>query len=191
MTTNIIIAGVGGQGLVLMTKVLSQAAINEGCDVKTNDVIGLAQRGGMVWGSVRFGEKIFSPNIRVGDADFLLGLEQLEALRWAHILKPNGKIILNNAIIYPTIVQQEKAQYPVADIENLKTTFDVFELDAAGLAKEVGNKQMANIVMLGVISNFIGFKQESWESAIKQNLKESLHKLNLEAFNKAKGIVSL
>jgi len=186
MINNIMIAGVGGQGLVLMTKVLSQAAFNDGYDVKTNDVIGLAQRGGMIWGSVRFGEKIFSPNIRAGEADILMGVESLEALRWSHLLKQGGKIILNNAIVYPTIIQQGKAEYPIEEIANLKNTYDVLELDAVALATEVGNKQMANVVMLGVLSNFLPFKQESWESAIKLNLKESLHKLNIEAFNRAK-----
>ncbi|MEI6089829.1 MAG: indolepyruvate oxidoreductase subunit beta [bacterium] len=188
MINNIIIAGVGGQGLVLMTKILSQAAFNEGYDVKTNDVIGLSQRGGMVWGSVRFGEKIHSPNIRAGEGDIVLALESLEALRWAHILKPKGKIIYNNTIMYPTIIQQGKAEYPVEDIANLKNEYDVLELDAVALATEVGNKQMANVVMLGVLSNFLPFKQDSWESAMKLNLKPQLFEMNIEAFNKAKKI---
>ncbi|WP_312713037.1 2-oxoacid:acceptor oxidoreductase family protein, partial [Proteiniclasticum ruminis] len=136
---SIIIAGVGGQGLVLATRILSEAAFSQGLDVKTNDVVGLSQRGGTVWGSVKMGEKIYSPNILPKEADIILGMEPLEALRWSHILKDGGKIILNTNRVYPTPVLLEKEPYPEEAIEGLKEKFEVIEIDAQKEAEASGN----------------------------------------------------
>lgn len=128
--TNIMLSGVGGQGLVLMTRIISQAALKDGYDVKSNDVVGLSQRGGMIWANVRIGEKIYSPNIPEGEVDILVSMEPLEALRWSTMLKKGAVIIMNSKRFYPTPVQQEKVAYPEQDIESLKESHRVIEIEA-------------------------------------------------------------
>jgi indolepyruvate ferredoxin oxidoreductase beta subunit len=115
---NILIAGVGGQGLVMATNIVSKVAFYEGYDIKTSDVIGLAQRGGLVWGCIRFGKEVPSPLIPNGKGDILLAMEQFEALRWTHLMRVNAKVILNTEKIYPNRVLIEKEEYP----ENIEQT---------------------------------------------------------------------
>ena len=117
--TNIMISGVGGQGLVVATQILSEAAFSEGYDIKTSDVIGLSQRGGMVWGSVRFGQKVYSATIPDGECDILIAMEALEGLRWAKMLKPGGQLILAVEKVYPNRVLIEKEEYPEEILEKL------------------------------------------------------------------------
>lgn len=182
MSHNVMLAGVGGQGLVLMTKILSQAAFNEGFDVKTNDVVGLSQRGGMVYSSVRYGEKIYSPNIRIGTADALVSLEPLEGLRWSHMLSSKGLLIMNTAQIYPTMVQQGKVNYPEEEIKALHQTYSVFEIDAKGEAKKIGKPQVVNTIVLGLLSVHLSLSEEAWIASIKKNVKFNTIDLNLQAF---------
>jgi indolepyruvate ferredoxin oxidoreductase, beta subunit len=188
MVRNIVFTGVGGQGLIMMTKIVSQAALKDGFDIKSNDVVGISQRGGMVWGNVRIGEKIYSSNIPVGEGDVMVALEPLEALRWSHILKEKGIIILNTKKVYPTSVQQEKEQYPGNEINELKKKFSVFELDATELAIEIGKKQISNTIMLGVLSNFLDIKQDTWKEVIRQNVPYKLADENLRAFEYGKSM---
>lgn len=183
LTTNIMLGGVGGQGLILMTRIICQAALKDGYDVKSNDVVGLSQRGGMVWGNVRIGEKIYSPNITPGDADILVSMEPIEALRWSSILKENGKIILNIKRFYPTLVQQEKYEYPEEDIENLKSTYQVTEVNAFEEAKNIGKKQVSNVILLGILAKHIGIKVDTWKDTIKDNVPYKSIEMNLEAFD--------
>lgn len=182
-TTNIIISGVGGQGLVLGTKILAEVAFKEGFDMKSSDVIGLSQRGGMVWGSVRFGEKVGSAVISEGECDILLALEQLEGLRWSKALKKGAKLILNNEIIYPNRVLLEKEEYPENIGEKLeKKGYEVINVDAKKLAKEAGNAKASNTVLLGVLSKYLPFSQEAWIQAIKENVPPKTIEMNIEAF---------
>ncbi|SNT08639.1 indolepyruvate ferredoxin oxidoreductase beta subunit [Anaerovirgula multivorans] len=183
MTTNIMLGGVGGQGLILMTRIICQAALKDGYDVKSNDVVGLSQRGGMVWGNVRIGEKIYSPNIPPGDADILVSMEPIEALRWSSILKKDGKIILNIKRFYPTLVQQEKYEYPEEDIENLKSTYQVTEINAFEEAKNIGKKQVSNVILLGILAKHIDIKMDTWKDTIKDNVPYKSIEMNLEAFD--------
>lgn len=186
MEKNILLAGVGGQGLVLMTKLLAQASLNEGLDVKTNDVIGLSQRGGKVWGNVRLGQKVYSPNIPVGKVDIIVSLEPLEALRWSYMLKKDGLIIMNTNKIYPTSVQQEKENYPDEEIVKMKEIYKTIEIDANAQAIKLGKKEAANVIMLGVLSRNIELSEESWINAISDNVKESFIDLNIKAFKLGK-----
>lgn len=112
MTVSVLLSGVGGQGLVLATRITAQVAFRSGFDVKTSDVIGLAQRGGMVWGSVRFGDKVHSPLVPKGQGDFLLATERLEGLRWIELLKPQSVIIMAKEAIFPNRVLLGKEEYP-------------------------------------------------------------------------------
>ncbi len=135
-TVNILLGGVGGQGLVLTTDIICKAALKEGYDLKSNDVIGLAQRGGMVWGSVRFGEKVHSPNIPVGKTDFMLGLEPLEAQRWKHLLNEKSIVIVNSKEVHPTPSLLEKVEYPTDQIKEFYESYEHYVSDFSNDAKK-------------------------------------------------------
>lgn len=181
---NIMVAGVGGQGLVLATKIISQAGMKAGYDVKTNDVVGLSQRGGMVWGSVRIGEEVNSPNIPVGEGDIILGMEPLESLRWSYLLKDGGKVIVNTKRTYPSSVILEKDKYPDEDIEELKDKYDVTLIDALKLAKEAGNMKAANTIMIGTLAKYLDISTSIWEEVLRDNVPEKAVEDNILAFYK-------
>jgi len=180
---NILIAGVGGQGLVLTTKLLAEAAFAEGYDLKTNDIIGLSQRGGMVWGSVRFGSKVHSAQIPQGEVDILLAMEQLEALRWSYMLRENARIIFNSQCIYPNKVLIEKDEYPQNIKESLEAKgFEVASIDAKSAAKGIGNLKVMNLILLGKLSLYLPFRHETWLNIIEKNVTPSMLELNQKAF---------
>lgn len=183
LTINIMLGGVGGQGLILMTRIISQAALKDNYDVKSNDVVGLSQRGGMVWGNVRIGEKVYSPNIPPGEGDILLAMEPLEALRWSSILKKDGKIILNSKRFYPTLVHQEKYEYPEKDIEELKSNYQVIEVNAFEEAKNLGKKQVSNVILLGILAQYLEINIDTWKETIRDNVPHKSIELNLKAFD--------
>lgn len=183
LVTNIMIGGAGGQGLVLMTRIISQTALKNGYDVKSNDVVGLSQRGGMVWGNVRFGEKIYSPNIPSGEGDILVSMEPLEALRWSAVLKKSGIIIMNTKRFYPTPVQQEKAEYPEEEIEKLKDRYRMIEINAFDEAIKLGKKQISNVLLLGVLAKFLDIKYETWLDTVRDNVPKKSMDININAFN--------
>jgi len=182
MIKNIILAGVGGQGLVLATRLIVEVAFRAGFDVKTNDVIGLSQRGGRVWGSVRFGEKIYSPNIPPKEGDILLGLEPLEAYRWSHLMKDGGYIILNEKEDYPTPVLLELEKYPAEEIEVMKDNYKVINVDAVEEAKKAGNIKAANTVILGIMARYLDIDTKIWEEVIRENVPEKAIEANINAF---------
>lgn len=187
--TNILICGVGGQGLVVTTNILSEVAFLEGYDIKTSDVIGLSQRGGLVFGSIRFGEKVHSALIPQGEVDILLALEKLEGLRWVHNLKKDGIVILNNNTIYPNRVLIEKEEYP-EDIESkLKDKpLKLLEVDGVGIGKELGNLKVENTVLLGALSNFLPFSLETWDEVLSKTFSSKLLPINKDAFNLGRNI---
>jgi indolepyruvate ferredoxin oxidoreductase beta subunit len=181
--TNIYIAGVGGQGLVMVTDILAEVAFLEGFDIKTNDVIGLSQRGGKVLGSIRFGEKVHSALIPEGKGDILLAMEQLEGLRLCSSLKSGGKIILNEEIIFPNRVLIEKDEYPENIKESLSSKgYDVVSINAKELGRSVGNIKTANIVLLGELSKHLPFKEETWLSVIEKKVPAKTIDVNFSAF---------
>lgn len=181
---NIIIAGVGGQGLVLATKIIAEAAFKEGYDVKTNDVVGLSQRGGTVWGTVKIGEHINSPNILPKEGDILLGMEPLEALRWSHNLKDGGVIILNTKEVHPTPVLLEVEKYPHDAIRELKDRFRVLEIDAMKEAKHSGNIKAANTILIGLLSTFLEISEDTWEFVLRENVPKKAIEENINAFRR-------
>lgn len=188
-TTSILIGGVGGQGLVLSTGIIAEVAFKEGFDVKTSDVIGLSQRGGMVWGNVRFGERVYSPSIPQGEADILLALEQLEGLRWTYMLSPAGKVILSEDIIYPNRVLLEKEEYPEAIAELIgKKNPQLIYVKAKERAKALGNIKVSNVYLLGALSALLPFKEETWLEVIESFVPSKTLELNIQAFQEARGL---
>jgi indolepyruvate ferredoxin oxidoreductase beta subunit len=181
-TTNVVICGVGGQGIILASDVLCQAACGEGLDVKKSEVHGMAQRGGSVITHVRLGPRIYSPLIEEGTADFMLAFERLEALRYAHYLRKNGRIVVDRREIPPMTVLVGEAQYPPDIDERLKTIAGVRSVDAGRVALELGNTRVVNIVLLGVLANFLDLKNASWISAIRSEVKKKFLDLNIAAF---------
>ncbi|MGK0465444.1 indolepyruvate oxidoreductase subunit beta [Clostridium sp.] len=181
--TNIYTAGVGGQGLVLTTDIISEVAFLEGFDVKSNDVIGLSQRGEKVWGSIRFGEKVHSSLIPNGEGDILLSMEKLEGLRWSSALKKGSKIIFNEEVIFPNRVLLEKDEYPENIKENLvEKGYDVISVSAKEIGRSLGNIKTGNIILLGKLSNYLPFKEETWLKVIAKKVPPKTVEVNFSAF---------
>ncbi len=183
-TTDIVICGVGGQGIILASNVLCNVAFLEGFDVKKSEVHGMAQRGGSVITHVRFGKKVYSPLIEQGKGDFILAFEKLEALRYSHYSKKHGTVIVNDREIPPMSVLVGAAEYPKDIEKKLKSKARTYIVDATKIAVELGNIRTVNIVLLGVLSRFLDFKKTSWIQAIKKNVKERFVELNIIALKR-------
>ncbi|MBT9133921.1 MAG: hypothetical protein DDT37_01103 [Firmicutes bacterium] len=183
MTTNILIAGVGGQGLVLATRIVGGVAFRAGLQVKTCDVIGLAQRGGMVWGSVRFGHAVHSPLIPEGQGDFLLAMEELEGLRWVSLLKAGAVVVLSRETILPNRALLEKDDYPKDVPAQLATHgLKTVCVEANSIARQLGNKRLANTVLLGALSNYLPFAPDTWLEVLRESVPSATIELNEAAF---------
>ncbi len=148
---SLLLVGVGGQGTILASKVLSAGLVDAGYDVKMSEVHGMAQRGGSVTTQVRFGEKVHSPIIGKGQADILVSFESMEAIRWLEFLNPNGKAVVNEYEIPSAPILMGNADYPEGVIEKIKEKVDTDVLDAGKIAEEVGNSKTMNIVLLGAL----------------------------------------
>ena len=172
---DVVIAGVGGQGNLLLAKLITLTALAEGWDVKRSEIKGLAQRGGSVLSQVRMGEKIWSPLIELGSADFLLGLEPVEALRNYQFLGPQGKAIVSSNFAPNPIKFSEE------EILEKARSLSFLLIPALDLAKKAGSPQSANIVILGAVSHFLPFALSTYEKVLKENLKR-LQEENLKAF---------
>ena len=186
-TTDVFICGVGGQGILLASEILSDVALAKGLDIKKSEVHGMAQRGGSVVSHVRFGETIYSPVIAEGEADILASFEKMEALRWIQFVKPGGKVIVNSQEIVPSGMET----YPPAiDRKISERVPDAMFIDALKLAKEAGHLRAVNIVMLGAFSHFLGFSEDEWKSAIKARVPKKTIEINLKAFELGRAAVS-
>lgn len=188
---NVIFAGVGGQGVILAGKILMEVAMNAGYDVKESEVHGMAQRGGSVDCHVRYGEKVHSPLIERGTADYVVSFELLEIMRKLDFLSPGGKAIINMLQIDPAPVQAGLAVYP-GDLGNWLrgNVKDAVIVDADPVLSEVKSKRALNIVMLGILSHFLEFSLDQWTAAIKEMVKEKFVDMNLLAFEKGRELVS-
>lgn len=187
--TNIVICGVGGQGIILASDVLCYVASLAGYDVKKSEVHGMAQRGGSVITHVRFGKKIYSPLIAQGTAEYVLAFEKLEAMRYAHYLRKNGDIITDNREIPPMSVLVGQSEYPTDIDQKLARMGKTHLIDATSVAAELGSMRVVNIVLLGVLSRFLRMKEKYWQEAIKQNVKERFVELNIQAFSRGRELV--
>ena len=182
-TTNIMIVGVGGQGSLLASKLLGRLLMNEGYDVKVSEVHGMSQRGGSVVTYVRYGEKVYSPIIDKGEADFIISFEKLEAARYAQYLKADGKIIVNDQEIEPMPVITGAAVYPHDVLDNLaKKGVVVDNVNALDLALEAGTSKAVNIVLMGRLSKLMPIPKEKWIEAINQTVAPKFVEMNLKAF---------
>jgi indolepyruvate ferredoxin oxidoreductase beta subunit len=183
--TNIFLSGVGGQGTILASNILGEVFLNAGYDVKKAEVHGMAQRGGDVTTHFRFGKKVYAPLIKYGDVDFLISFEELEAIRYINWVKPGGKILINKQRVLPPAVNLGQMMYPEDVEETFKKYFkdNVYMIDGQEIARNLGNTQAANVVLVGAFSNFFPDMQDAqWIEAIKSLLAPKLHGLNVEAF---------
>ena len=182
-TKNIMIVGVGGQGSLLASKLLGRMLLQRGFDIKVSEVHGMSQRGGSVVTYVRFGDKVYSPVIDKGEADFIVSFELLEAARWTEYLKPGGKIVVNTQKISPMPVITGAAEYPQGLTEQMKSAgLDVDAFDALALAEQAGSAKAVNIVLMGHLSRNFDFTEEEWMDAIEKSVPAKFLELNKTAF---------
>ena len=179
---SILLAGVGGQGTILMSKALTQGLVDAGYDVKMSEVHGMSQRGGSVSTQVRYGDKVHSPIIGEGQADILVAFEKLEAARYAKYLKPGGIAIVNMHEISPMPVSSGVDQYPEGIIEALSAHFNTIPIDAASIASAMGNPRTMNMVLLGAMVTALDMGEIDWEKSLAQSLPTLYLEENLKAY---------
>ena len=182
-TTNVLMAGVGGQGVLAASETLALAAMAEGMQVKQSEVHGVAQRGGSVVSHVRFGVRVFSPLIRCGEVDVLYAGEQLEALRYAHYVKPGGRLVCSDQTVEPIRLPGMETPYPQEVPQFLRDRgYDVRVVPALQTAVELGDKRCANVVLLGALADCLDLSETSWQSALAKRFPKKVLDLNLRAF---------
>lgn len=181
-TTSIMIVGVGGQGTLLASKLLGNVLIGQGYDVKLSEVHGMSQRGGSVVTYVRYGEKVYSPIIDLGEADCILSFELLESARWIGYLKKGGKLITNTHQTPPMPVITGAAEYPADIAQKLSSIADVTALDALSLAEQAGSAKAVNVVLIGVLSCLMLFDESVWLKAIEETVPSKFTEMNKRAF---------
>jgi indolepyruvate ferredoxin oxidoreductase beta subunit len=182
---DILIVGVGGQGVLLAGEVLSSVALEAGYDVKKSEVHGMAQRGGVVSSHVRLGNRVHSPLIPEGQADVLLAFEQSEALRWIHFVKPDGAAIVNRKTLIPPIalLKGKGTAYPENPIDSIRLRISrVLVVPAGDIAAGLGNPRIENAVLLGALSRFLDIPESVWEAALRDRVPRGTEDVNLRAF---------
>ena len=188
MTKNIMIVGVGGQGSLLASKLLGYLLLNEGYDVKVSEVHGMSQRGGSVVTYVRFGEKVYSPVIDRGEADFIVSFEKLKAARYVEYLKKGGRIVVNTQEIDPMPVITGAASYPENLIEKMEEKgITVDAMDCLSLAEEAVSSKAVNLVLMGRLSKYFDIPEEKWLNAIEQCVPAKFVEMNKKAFALGRG----
>lgn len=181
-TKNIMIVGVGGQGTLLTSRILGGIALHEGYDVKLSEVHGMAQRGGSVVTYVRYGDQVAEPIVEEGQADILIAFERLEAKRYAHFLKKNGVIIVNDQRMDPITVVTGAAEYPEGILEELSQKYQVYSVDAMAEAKKLGNSRVFNIIVLGIAAQHMDYSKETWLTVIEKTVPPKTVEINKQAF---------
>ena len=186
-TTNVLIVGVGGQGVLLASEILSEVARTCGLDAKKSEVHGMSQRGGVVTSHVRFGERVMSPLIPSGESDVILAFELAEGLRWIHELRPGGTFIVNRQKIVPPITFTGKFTYPEDAEAKIKDKVpEALVLDAYPAAEKLGNTRLVNTILLGVLSRYIDLEDSNWLDVIERMAPKGTGELNKEAFQTGK-----
>jgi indolepyruvate ferredoxin oxidoreductase, beta subunit len=182
--TSIVMVGVGGQGILLGAQIAARAALLGGHDVKTNEVHGMAQRGGSVIAQIRYGKKVYSPLVSMGTAQVLASLERIEALRFSDYLAPDGLAVVSSQAIVPVTVSSGKAIYPDDAEARLKAAFKrLAYIDAVGVAERICEARAANVVLLGALSTALDLPRDCWEKAIKECVKPKFQEINRKAFD--------
>ena len=186
---NLIISGVGGQGIILASDILAEVALAAGYDTKKTDTLGMAQRGGSVVSHIRAGAKVYSPLIKKGQADIMLSFEKLEAMRWAQFLNEKSTVIVNNYRIPPSTVNLGKASYPedeeIFGVLKGKTS-RIIAVNGTEHAINLGDIRVLNIFLLGCASVFLPFEVQVWMDVIQQRLPAKIVPINISAFNKGR-----
>lgn len=185
--TSVVMVGVGGQGILLATQITARAALLAGHDVKTNEVHGMAQRGGSVVAQVRYGPKVYSPLVPDGTARVLASLERIEALRFSHFLAPDGLAVVSHQAIIPVTVSSGQAVYPADAEERLRRVFQrLVYVDAIRIAEKLCDTRTANVILLGAMSTALSLPEDCWREAIRQAVKPEFHDINFRAFDEGK-----
>ncbi len=188
-TTNILIVGVGGQGVLLASEILSLLALESGLDVKKSEVHGMSQRGGVVSSHVRIGKKVFSPTINHAEADVLLSFEVAECIRALPWLKPGGTVITSHTQLVPPVTTIGKFSYPDDPIALLKEHApNAKDVDADTIASELGNPRLVNTILLGVLSHSLEIPESLWLDVIRKRVPPKFVDLNLKAFESGRAL---
>ena len=183
-TKGIMIVGVGGQGTLLASRILGHVLIGQGYDVKMSEVHGMSQRGGSVVTYVKFGDKVYSPLVDQGEADYIIAFERLEAARWISYLKDGGTMMINDRRISPMPVITGAMEYPADIVEKLRAKgAKVIACDALSMANEAGNAKSVNVVMIGILSALTEFSEDIWQEALTECVKPKFLELNKKAFS--------
>jgi indolepyruvate ferredoxin oxidoreductase, beta subunit len=182
-TTGVVLVGVGGQGILLASETVARAAMIAGYDVKTNEVHGMAQRGGSVLAQIRYGKKVYSPLVPEGSAQVLASLERIEALRFAGLLSSKGLAVVSSQAIVPVTVSSGNAAYPEDAVERLRRVFPrLLYVDVTAKATELGDIRAANMVVVGALSTALDIPESCWKEAIEASVKPKFREINLAAF---------
>ena len=189
MTKSILLVGVGGQGTILASKLLTMGLMEAGYDVKMSEIHGMSQRGGSVSSQVRYGEKVYSPVIEKGGADILVSFEKMEALRWLDYLKKDGKIITNNYKIKSMPIITGKAKYLEEEINDELRKVGAKLIDASKHAINLGNPKTMNIILLGSLVKSMNLEHIDWNKIISNNVKKEFVDINIEAFKVGMNLV--
>ncbi len=190
MTKSILLVGVGGQGTILASKLLTIGLMQAGYDVKMSEIHGMSQRGGSVSSQVRYGDKIYSPVIELGGADILVSFEKMETLRWLKYLKTDGKIIYNDYKIYPMLILNGSLEYKEKEIDQELKDLGAIKLNTLDIAKNMGNIKAMNIILLGSLIKTMNLENINWNNIIKENVKEKFSDINIQAFKEGINLVS-
>ncbi len=189
MVKSILLVGVGGQGTILASKLLTTGLMEAGYDVKMSEIHGMSQRGGSVSSQVRYGEKVESAVVEIGGADILVAFEKMEALRWLEYLKLDGKVVINNYEIKPVPTLSGKIDYPQGIIEEISEKTNTVIIDAAKHARDIGNPRVMNVILLGATIKSMGLDYINWEKIIKENVKEQFVDINIKAFKRGISLI--
>lgn len=184
-TVNVLFVGVGGQGTILASKILTEGLLKNGYDVKMSEVHGMAQRGGSVTTQVRFGKKVYSPLIEKGTCDVIVSFEKSEAARWLPYLKEDGYVVVNDYEIYPVTVTIGQEEYPENVNEKLKALVkNTVIVDAAKIAEDLGNIKAQNVVLLGALLKTLNLKDVNWDEVLEDVVPKKAIELNKKALRK-------
>ena len=190
MMTNLLMVGVGGQGIIWASDILSEVALQSNYDVKKNEIHGMSQRGGAVVSHIRIGNKVHAPIISEGTADFIISFEKMEFLRYIEYINNNTILLLNTQVIYPLSVTSGEAAYPNDLIEKgIKKFTKVYQLNALKLAISVGNPRVISSVILGALSVFLPFSFSVWENTIINRAPKNTSLINIKGFNKGTEVI--
>ena len=184
-TTNVLIVGVGGQGIILASEILSDVAMQAGMDVKKSEVHGMSQRGGVVTSHVRFGPEVFSPLIPQGAAHVVLAYEAAEGLRWCHELREGGTIIVNTQRLIPPIAMTKEYDYPMDAVQQIRSRgVDMIGVDVTEICREIGNPRLGSTVLLGTLSTKLSIPESIWLDVIMKRVPKGTEEMNITAFKR-------